>query len=296
MNIAKVSWRAIAIFVLPCLLLYVAIVFVPIIISLYYSFFQWNGIGAATFVGWSNYINMLTKDAIFWPSVYRTLLYAAFSMAEIPVALLLAVWLSRYVKRPNFLVSSFFLPVILSVVVIGQLWKSIYSPASMGGLLNDALAWLGLGEWARPWLADPTFAIYALIFVSLWQYLGYHLLIQFTGVQNIPQEIYEAAKIDGAEGWTVDRYITFPLVAPVFKISMVLAVIGSLKTLDIVMVMTGGGPGNATDVISSHMYKRTFSSLEYGYGSTISVFLVAACLLATLLLNKIFKRSEDAIQ
>jgi len=295
-NVTKVSRLTITIFVLPCLLLYAVLVFVPIAISFYYSFFEWNGIGAASFVGLANYIDMVTIDKIFWPSFNRTLLYALLSMAQIPIALLLAIWLSRYVKRPNILVSSYFLPVILSVVVIGQLWKSIYNPASIGGLLNNFLSLVGLEEWTRPWLSDPDFAIYAIILVSLWQYLGYHLLIQFTGIQNIPVEIYEAAKIDGAEGWKADRFITLPLVAPVFKISLVLAVIGSLKTLDIVMVMTGGGPGNATQVISSHMYKITFYSMKYGYGSTIAVFLIAACLLATLLLNGLFKKSEDAVQ
>lgn len=296
LNLMKISWRALAIFVLPCLILYFCIVFVPILISIYYSFYDWNGIGEAQFVGISNYIEMLTKDKVFWPSFMRTIWYAVFSMLQIPVALLLAVWLRRYVKKPNFLVSSYFLPVILSVVVIGQLWKSIYNPASMGGLLNNILINVGLEGWSRAWLSDPDVAIYAVIFVSLWQYLGYHLLIQFTGIQNIPTEIYEAARIDGAEGWKSDKYITFPLVVPVFKISLVLAIIGSLKTLDMVLVMTGGGPGNATQVVSSHMYKITFLSMEYGYGSTIAVFLIVACLLSTLLLNGLFKKSEDAIQ
>src|SRR6202022_329237 len=107
-------------------------------------------------------------------------------------ALGIAILLSRYVKKPNFLVSSYFLPVILSVVVVGQLWKTIYNPASLGGMLNNILISVGLDNWSHAWLSEPSFAMFALYFVALWQYLGYHVLIQFTGVQNIPTEIYEA--------------------------------------------------------------------------------------------------------
>ncbi|MGO4547381.1 carbohydrate ABC transporter permease [Paenibacillus sp. 2TAB23] len=296
MHAAKISKLTLSVFVLPCLILYVVLVFVPITVAAYYSLFQWNGIGEKLFVGLSNYSTMLAHDPVFWPSVWRTIMFAFFSMAEIPIALLIAVLLTRYVRKPNFLVSSYFLPVILSVVVIGQLWKSIYNPASLGGLLNNALDFVGLESWTRTWLADPEVSIFALFFVSLWQYLGYHILIQFTGIQNISQEVYEAAKIDGADGWKADRYITFPLVVPVFKISMVLAVIGSLKVFDMVMVMTAGGPAHATEVISTHMYNKTFAALEYGYGSAISIFLVIECLLATVLLNKLFKSSEDSMQ
>ncbi|OMF27605.1 ABC transporter permease [Paenibacillus sp. FSL H8-0548] len=296
MHAAKISKLTLSVFVLPCLILYVVLVFVPISVAGYYSLFQWNGIGEQLFVGFSNYSKMLTNDPVFWPSVGRTIMFAFFSMAEIPIALLIAVLLTRYVRKPNFLVSSYFLPVILSVVVIGQLWKSIYNPASLGGLLNNALDFVGLESWTRTWLADPKVSIFALFFVSLWQYLGYHILIQFTGIQNISQEVYEAAKIDGADGWKADRYITFPLVVPVFKISMVLAVIGSLKVFDMVMVMTAGGPAHATEVISTLMYNKTFAALEYGYGSAISIFLVIECLLATVLLNKLFKSSEDSME
>lgn len=293
MNVLKVSRKTIAVFVLPCLLLYVLFVFMPIIVSVYFSLMQWNGMTEAKFIGLENFKVMFTSDLVFWPAVKRALLFALFSMAEIPFALWIAILLSRYVRRPNFLVSSYFLPVILSVVVVGQLWKTIYNPAEYGGLLNQFLIHIGLEGWTHTWLSEPKLAMFALFFVSLWQYLGYHILIQFTGIQNISHEIYEAARIDGAEGFKADRYITFPLVAPVFKISMVLAIIGSLNAFDLIMVMTGGGPGNATDVISTLMYNKTFLSLEYGYGSALSVFLVVESLLATIILNYLFKRYEN---
>jgi raffinose/stachyose/melibiose transport system permease protein len=292
MHALKVSKRTIALFVLPCLIFYIGFVFVPILVSFYYSLMDWSGIGKPTFIGLDNFTFMFSKDPVFWPSVNRTLLFAVFSVAEIPFALFVAILVSRYTRKANFLISSYFLPVILSVVVVGQLWKTIYNPASMGGMLNKILIWCDLEEWTRPWMSDPKVAIFALFFVSLWQYLGYHVLIQFTGVQNIPSEIYEAAKIDGAEGLKADRYITFPLVMPIFKMSIVLAVIGSLKAFDMIMVMTAGGPAHATDVISTHMYNMSFLSLKYGYGSALSTFLVIECLAATLLLNVLFKRSE----
>jgi len=292
MNVLRVSKLTIALFVLPCLLLYFCLVFVPVLISFYSGLLDWNGIGESTFVGLKNFNNLLFHDPVFWPAVRRTLMFAVFSMAEIPIALFVAILLTRFVRKPNFLVSSYFLPVILSVVVIGQLWKTIYNPASMGGMINQVLEALNLHSWTRSWLTDPSIAMYSLYFVALWQYLGYHTLIQFTGIQNIPADIYEAAKIDGAEGFKADWHITFPMNVPIFKISIVLAFIGSLQAFDMVMVMTGGGPAHATDVISTHMYNMSFLSLKYGYGSSIAAFLVLVCLVATVIINFLFNRLE----
>ncbi|MNW47967.1 Lactose transport system permease protein LacF [compost metagenome] len=292
MKVLKVPARTIAVFVLPCLLLYVCLVFVPIVVSFGTSLLNWDGITTAKFTGLSNFRDMFWNDPVFWPSVRRTLLYAVASMLEIPLCLFFAILLSRYLKKGNTLASIYFTPVILSVVIIGQLWKTIYNPTSMGGMLNGVLIALGLDSWTHNWLTEPKIAMFSLYFVSLWQYFGYHLLIQYTGVQNIPDEIYEAAKIDGAEGFKADRYITMPLIVPIFKISIVLAFIGSLQAFDLVMVMTAGGPAHATDVISTHMYNSSFLSLKYGYGSAIATFLVLLCLVCTAIINSIFNKLE----
>ncbi|MCR8636493.1 carbohydrate ABC transporter permease [Paenibacillus radicis (ex Xue et al. 2023)] len=293
MKVLRVSKWTIAAFVLPCLLIYISLVFVPILVSLYSGLLDWNGIGESKFIGLENFRTLLSADPVFWPSVRRTLMFAVFSMAEIPVALFVAILLSRFIKKPNFWVSSYFLPVILSVVIIGQLWKTIYNPAALGGMLNQVLDMMNLHSWTRSWLTDPAIAMNALYFVALWQYLGYHTLIQFTGIQNIPADIYEAARIDGAEGLKADWHITFPMNIPIFKISIVLAFIGSLQAFDMVMVMTGGGPAHATDVISTHMYNMSFLSMKYGYGSAVAVFLVVLCLISTVLINTVFTRLEN---
>ncbi|ANS73397.1 ABC transporter permease [Paenibacillus yonginensis] len=296
MNVLKVPARTIAVFVLPCLLLYVVLVFVPILVSFYTGLLSWDGITTAKFVGFDNFKTMFFHDPVFWPSVRRTLLYAVASMLEIPVCLFMAIMLNRFIKkRANTLVSIYFVPVILSVVIIGQLWKTIYNPASMGGMLNGILVSLGLDSWQHGWLTEPKIAIYFVYIISLWQFFGYHLLIQFTGVQNLPEEVYEAAKIDGAEGFKADRYITLPLIVPIFKISIVLAFIGSLQAFDMVMVVTGGGPAHATDVISTLMYNNSFMSLKYGYGSAIATFLVLVCLICTFIINFVFGRIEKKV-
>ena len=293
MNALRVPRRTIALYVLPCLLLFLGLVFVPVAVSVYYSLTQWDGIGAAKWAGLHNYEVIFGKDKVFWPALVRSWKFALLSVLEIAFAFWIAILLSRYVKRSNFLVSSYFLPVILSIVIVGQLWKNIYNPETFGGLLNTLLTNVGLGHWTHNWLSEPKTAMYALIFVALWQYLGYNILILFTGIQNIPQELYEAARIDGAEGLKADWHITLPLAVPVIKICVVLAVIGSLNALDLIMVVTGGGPGHATEVISSYMYNKTFLSLQYGYGSALAVILVAQCLIATVALNFLFKRSEN---
>ncbi|WP_138494701.1 carbohydrate ABC transporter permease [Paenibacillus pinistramenti] len=296
MNVLKVPARTIAVFVLPCLLLYVVLVFVPILVSFYTGLLNWDGITTAKFIGFDNFKTMFFHDPVFWPSVRRTLLYAVASMLEIPLCLFMAILLNRFIKRrANTLVSIYFVPVILSVVIIGQLWKTIYNPASMGGMLNGILISLGLDSWQHGWLTEPKIAMYFVYIISLWQYFGYHLLIQFTGVQNLPEEVYEAARIDGAEGFKADRYITLPLIVPILKISIVLAFIGSLQSFDMVMVVTGGGPAHATDVISTLMYNNSFLSLKYGYGSAIATFLVLVCLICTFFINFIFGRVEKKV-
>ncbi|SDS61380.1 raffinose/stachyose/melibiose transport system permease protein [Paenibacillaceae bacterium GAS479] len=296
MNVLKVRWWTIGVFVLPCLLLYIMMVFVPIVVSGYNSLMLWDGISPnKTFIGLENYRNILFNDPYFWPAVRRTLMYAVFSMLEIPITLLFAILINRYVRRGNTLVSIYFMPVILSVVIIGQLWKTIYNPLDMGGMINGILNSIGMEEHMTAWLSSPKFAMYSLYIVSLWQYFGYHLLIQYTGVQNIPTDIYEAAKIDGADGFKADRYITLPLIVPVFKISIVLAFIGSLQAFDLIMVMTGGGPAHATDVISTLMYNYTFSEFKYGYGSALAMTLVIICLVFTVLINSVFKRVENKV-
>lgn len=295
MNVLKVPARTIAIFVLPCLILYIGTVFVPILVSFYTAMLDWNGISDAKFVGLANFKTLLFDDPNFWMSVKRTLMYAVFSIIEIPFCLIFAILLNRYVRKGNRLVTIYFVPVILSNVILGQLWKTIYNPASMGGMLNGVLIKLGLDSWTHSWLTEPAIAMYAIYFVSLWQYFGYHLLIQFTGVQNIPDEIYEAAKIDGADGFKADRYITFPMVVPIFKISVVLAFIGSLQAFELVMVMTGGGPAHATDTIATHMYNMSFLSQKYGYGSAVATFLVIFCLVITVIINGVFNKVERKV-
>lgn len=292
MNVLKVPARTIAVFVLPCLLIYIGLVFVPIIVSVYDSTLDWDGINTAKHIGLDNFKTMFAHDANFWPAVRHTLMYAVFSMLEIPICLFIAALMNRYVKKANTLVSIYFVPVILSTVIIGQLWKTIYNPAEMGGMLNGILNAVGLDSWTRSWLTEPKIAMYCLYIVSLWQYFGYHLLIQFTGVQNIPQEVYEAAKIDGAEGFKSDWYITYPMAVPIFKISIVLAFIGSLQSFDLVWVMTGGGPAHATDTIATHMYNSSFLSNQYGYGSALATFLVVMCLVVTVIINAVFKKVE----
>lgn len=295
-NVLKVSRRTIAVFVLPCLLLYVLIVFVPIVVNIYTSMLDWDGITTADFIGIDNFKTMLFHDATFWPAVRHTLLYAVASMIEVPLCLFMAIMLNRYIKkRSNTLVSVYFVPVILSVVIIGQLWKTIYNPASMGGMLNGIFVSLGLDSWQHGWLTEPKIAMYFIYIISLWQYFGYHLLIQFTGVQNLPPELYEAAKIDGADGFKADRYITLPLIMPIFKISIVLAFIGSLQQFDLVWVVTGGGPAHATDVIATVMYSNSFLSMKYGYGSAIATFLVVVCLIFTGVINTVFNRIERKV-
>ncbi|PTQ55262.1 MAG: N-Acetyl-D-glucosamine ABC transport system, permease protein 1 [Candidatus Carbobacillus altaicus] len=288
----KLTPKVFSVFLLPALVYYLTMVILPIGLSFYTALFDWNGIGQATFIGLGNFKELLFNDPLFWQTVKRNLLFALFSMAEIPFAFLLAALIARFFRRGQRIVAAYFLPVILSAVVVGQLWQAIYHPLSRGGLLNQILVLLHLDSLTRAWLSDPNVAMYALYFVALWQYLGYHVLIQYTGIQNIPHTLQEAAIIDGANTWQIMRHIVFPLNIPFFKISLILAFIGSLQAFELIMVTTGGGPAEATEVMSTYMYNQSFLNLHYGYGSAIASFLVMFSLLATFVLNTVFASLE----
>ncbi|AIQ12491.1 carbohydrate ABC transporter permease [Paenibacillus durus] len=288
----RVPRRIYAVFVLPSLLVYLLLVFFPILTSVYFSMLNWSGIGKSKFIGLQNFVNLFTKDPVFWTSLKNTFLIVGYSLIELPLTFLIAILVNRHVRRSNFLISVYFIPIIMSSVVVGQLWKAIYNPVSQGGMLNKILISTGLESWTKAWIADPSTAIYALIIVGMWQVFGYYVLLYFTAIRGIPDELFEAARIDGAEGLKADLHITLPLVGYVIKISTILMVVGALKAFDIVLVMTGGGPAHKTEVISSYMYNMSFISLKYGYGSALSTVLVLLCLIATVIMNKAFKRFD----
>ncbi|MDE7334596.1 MAG: sugar ABC transporter permease [Lachnospiraceae bacterium] len=280
----------IAIFVAPALILFIAMGVVPLFITGYYGLFDYDGIGKKTFIGLQNYIDLFAADAYFLKSILNSFILAAGSLfVQLPIALLLAILLANGVKGEGFYRTVFFLPVVISSMVIGQLWCKIFNS---DGLLNAILGFFGCTDDIA-WLVNSKTAYMTTVIPAVWQSIGYHMVILYAGVKNISPEYYEAAKLDGATGFKAAMKITIPLLMPTIKVSATFALVGSLRVFDLVYVMTGGGPNHASEVPATLMYDNLFVKCRYGYGSAQAFFIVFECLLFSFLLNCIFKKSEE---
>ena len=279
----------ILVFLLPALILFCGVLIAPIGASAYYSLFDWNGIGAKTFIGLSNYKELFTSNAIgFMRALRNSLLLAALSVfLQLPLALALALTLGKKIKGERAFLSIYFMPVLISTVVIGQLWLKIYNPDY--GILNVFLRAIGREDWTRIWLGNKSTALSAVFVPTLWQYVGYHMLLLYAGVKSVPPELREAAMLDGASDGQINRYIVLPYIKPIIRISVIFAVTGSLKSFDLIYVLTNGGPLHSTEVPSTLMISMLFLRNRYGMGSTIAVLLIVLCFGFALLINAIFR-------
>ena len=234
----------------------------------------------AKFVGLRNYKNLLTNDAIFIQALKNNLLMVGGSLlAHLPLALLLSLLLFRSkIKGAKFFQSVFFLPCVVCGTAVGLAWTFIYN--SQFGLINSVLDFLNMAGWKHQWLSEESTVIFAIIIVVMWQYVGYHMVIQLAAMRNISPDIFEAAAIDGASKWQQFRYLILPLIKPILKIDSILIITGSLKYFDLVFVMTGGGPSHASEVLATYMYYQGFRTLKYGYASAIGNVLLLLCIVA----------------
>ena len=289
--------KAIVIFLLPSFLLFTLIVIVPIFMSMFYSLHDWSGIGERTFIGLDNYINLF-KDSLFINASQNTLVIALASVfIQLPLAMLLALVLAKVVKRKRFFITVYFIPVILSAVVIGQLWMRIYN--TQYGLLNLFLRGIGMDELgSTAWLGNVDTVFIAVLIVILWQYVGYHMLLFYSGIRSISPDIFEAAKIDGASFWRTSISITIPLLKPIILVSTTFAVVGSMKVYDIVRVLTtDGGPAKASDVVSTLLVRTMiFPGSSYGYGSSMAIMLIVMCISLYFLLAYAFRDRDNTLQ
>lgn len=282
----------IILFILPAFILFVGILIAPIAVSGYYSFFDWNGFGAKTFIGISNYKELFTSDAIgFMKALGNSFILAVLSVClQLPLALWFALKLGRGIRGERVFLSTYFMPVLISTVVIGQLFLKIYNPSY--GILNSFLRSVGLENWCRTWLGDQKTALFACFIPTLWQYVGYHMLLMYAGVKTVPPELREAAMLDGATEGQVNRFIVLPYIKPILRISIIFAVTGSLKSFDLIYVLTNGGPMHATEVPSTLMISMLFLRNRYGMGSAIAVMLIFLCFFFALLIGAAFREEK----
>ena len=257
-------------FILPGLLIYAAFVLVPIVAAVILSFSKWNGTAQPVFVGLANYIELFGDQNFFTALRNNAVLMIFYCVVPLVIGLVLAVVVSSIRTRERLAIRTLlFLPYIMPSAVLGIIWQWLYNPAF--GPLNQALKGLGLGMLALPWLGDFNFALPAVGAVASWYYFGFCMVIFLTGLQRIDPSIFEAARMDGASPLYVFRRITMPLLLPEIRIVLLLTIIASIKSFDLIFTMTRGGPANATLVPNIYMYELGFQLSRYGYAAAVAI-------------------------
>jgi raffinose/stachyose/melibiose transport system permease protein len=288
------SRLSVLIFLIPPLAVYSIAVLLPIIQSLFLSFFSWDGISDLQFVGIANYVRMLTGDDIFWTAFRNSLVYLVICLVlQLGGALVIANLLTALNRGRELVKTLYLLPAVISTVAISFLFQRIYSE-NPEGLLNQVLDFLGLHDLSRPWLSDVNTVLAAVSVPEGWRFTGLYMVILYAALIAVPQELEEAARLDGASRWTVFTKIRFPYIRPVWITTMVMAATYTLRGFDIPFLLTNGGPGQSSELLTTYMYKTAFTGTDYGYASTVSVFIVIECLIAVALIFGLARRKADA--
>jgi ABC-type sugar transport systems, permease components len=284
--------RYVAAFVLPAFLFFVIFVVVPLSATGVYSLFAYDGIGAMKFLGIKNYIDMFTTDPYFIKAVKNSFILAGASLCiQLPLALLIAIVLSRGVKGEKLFRTVYFVPVVISTTIISQLWLRIFN--SDYGLLNIVIRMFFDKNFDFSWTTSTKTAFISTVIPAVWRDIGYYMLIFYAGIKSISTDYYEAAKIDGATNAQVSFRITIPLLSPVIKTCILFSLTGSLRAFDYVYIMTSGGPNHASEVPATLMQMNLFRKNLYGYGSAQAFFIVLECLVFTYIITQIFKQAEE---
>ncbi|WP_207457295.1 carbohydrate ABC transporter permease [Desertivibrio insolitus] len=292
---ARAGWRGrleIGLLVGPALVMFLGFVIFPVVMAAYYGFFSWQGFGVPTqFVGLRNYITIL-EDPTFQQALWHNVLIVVLSLVlQGPAAILLALLLNRKLRGQSLIRVLIFVPYVISEVVVGTGWSLILATnGGLNGFLND----IGLGALAQDWLADPNIAIWTLMFIITWKYIGFAVILFLAGLQGIPEELSEAAAIDGASWWQIQRRITLPLLGPTLRIWAFLSIIGSLQLFDLVYIIWGQYVSSTagTSTMAIYMVTNGRNSGNYGYGNAVAVVLFLISLIVALVYQRFVLRRD----
>jgi raffinose/stachyose/melibiose transport system permease protein len=281
--------KAIVLFCTPAFIMFTLILLLPILQVLYYSVCDYNALSKPQFIGLKNYIDLFTSDETMRIALKNSIFFMLFSaVSQQLFGLMLAVFLTNIKKGRNFFKNIYYLPCVLSSAALGLLWEFMFNP-KMG--LNQMLACFGIE--GPMWLSQSTgfipLPMWVIAFVALWQYIGQTMMLYMAQITGISTELFEASYIDGASKTDSFRFVTLPLIKPMFVTTLTLNCIGSLKFFDLIYNMTQGGPNHRTEVLATHLYDQGFKYFKYGYASAISVVLLIMCLLVTFIISKSIK-------
>jgi raffinose/stachyose/melibiose transport system permease protein len=281
----------IVLFLTPALILFLIFVVYPIFRSIYFSLFDWNGLGPAVdFVGLENFKTILT-DKVFIKALWNGFLIIVFSLGlQLPLALALAVLVGRDLPGRGVYRTIFFLPYVLSEVNVAIMWMLLYNPDPERGFLNSIAVLFGAEPVA--WLGNTNIVLLAVFIALTWKYFGFHMLLYLAGLQNIPLELEEAARIDGANSFQNFFYITLPLLGGTIRTSVYMSVLGSIQQFILVWIMTKGGPVNASETLATYMYRFGFVRFELGYGSAVAIYMFVLCLIFSLIYQRLTRQPD----
>ena len=282
--------KAIAIFLLPAFIVYSIIVMIPILVSIYYSALEWNGIGKKTFVGLSNYVKLL-GDEVFRQAFWNNIIYIIIVMVlQLGFGFIIAVLLTYLKKGRGFIQTVYYIPSVITVIAISQLFTGFYSYEPLG-LFNIFRKLLGMEPIA--FLSEYKTVLPAVASVEGWQYIGIYMVIFYSALVSVSPDILEAARIDGASELQILVKIRIPAIANVIMLSCILSLVGALRGFAAPMNMTKGGPNHRSEILATYMYKKAFSSRDYGYGSAIAVVIVILSILGVLLISKYMDSEKE---
>lgn len=277
-------------FTAPALIFFTGLTMIPLIMSFGYGLTKWNGISTPAFVGFQNYIKIF-KDADYWKTFSNTMTLMVVSLIfQVFLGLILAWLMCNAARGFKIFRTIFFLPVIVAPMAIGLMFSLLYN--SEFGIINILLDMLGLSGLKREWLSDPDIVLSSVVIPQVWQYIGLYITIFAAAIHNIPDDVFESAKIDGANKWYIFWRIVSPMVKDITRISMVLAVTGSLKAFDHAWAITNGGPGNASAYLAIYTYKTAFVKSNFGYASAVSSTILLVSLILSFMVRKLVSTDE----
>ncbi|MDR1469830.1 MAG: sugar ABC transporter permease [Spirochaetaceae bacterium] len=258
-------------FLVPAGVIYLSVVMIPVVYSLVISLFKWNGIAAMEFVGLNNFVTLF-QDSIFTKAMLNNLIWIVLSLfVTLSASLGLAVMLNKPFAGRTFFRGFFYFPAVIASIAVAIIWRWIYNPSY--GFINQLFKILG-SDFQQSWISSPTASLYAIFFASLWQSVGQPMIFFLAGLQTVPEDVLEAATIDGAG--SVYRFfaVTIPMMKETFVIVIANLIVGAMKVFDVVMGLTAGGPNNATQMMSTYMYSQTFRYNNVGYGTAVAILMV----------------------
>lgn len=269
------------IMIMPAVILFTVFFLAPIFISVYYSFTDFSGIGAAKFIGFKNY-QVLLNDKFFFIALKNTfIILIGITITILPLSFIVALLLEKPFRGSGVVQSMIFAPNVIAPILVGLIWLFILDPKM--GMINAILRSIGLSDYQQQWIGGKTLTPYSVAFVYLWQVLGFYTTINMAGLRSIPADIYEAAEIDGANYFQRIRKITIPMMKNTIVINTILIITGGFKIFETVKQLTNGGPNHMSDVLVTYMYDTTFTSSRHGYGMAVATVSFVLCLIFSII-------------